>query len=76
MLCDTGAMHSITCLPAQSLASSHPRRPPLGTRAAGAGAFSRFSLDQLALTQFEGAEAMVSSALGKRQNTLGHQEAA
>ena len=48
----------------------------LGTRAAGAGAFSRLSLVQLDLTQFERAEAMVSSALGKRQNTLGHQEAA
>ena len=45
-------------------------------RAAGAGAFSRLAVDQLVLTQFKGAEAMVSSALVKRHDTLGHQEAA
>ena len=52
------------------------RWPLLGTRAAGAGAFSRLAVDQLVLTQFKGAEAMVSSALVKYQDTLGHQEAA
>jgi hypothetical protein len=37
---------------------------------------SRLAVDQLVLTQFKGAEAMVSSALVKRHDTLGHQEAA